>query len=300
MVPRAEALSISPLIFEINVNPGDEISNVIKVFNTSETDSVTVSMSTENFVAAGEEGKVVVVDDDLNRTFSLSQWVTLEPRTFTIGPKQQQIINFTVKIPIDGEPGGHYGSILAQISGSSGSGGGGAVAISQKIGSLLLVQVAGDVEEKLWIKSMSAGKKASDGNFLATNFLEYGPVILATRYENIGTVHLKPRGFILIKDMFGREVANITLEQLNVLPNSIRRIDTTFDKRLLLGKYTATLTAIYGSKNEPLTYTTTFWGFPWKIGGAIGFGVLVALIFLIRGRKRIRVAFKVLLKGHHV
>lgn len=294
-VPQAEALSISPLTFEINVDPGQVITNSVRVFNNSE-DAITIRMSAEDFAPTGEEGNVVIAGE-INETYALSKWITLEPASFTLGPGEDKVVNFTVNIPANGEPGGHYGSILAEVGGGLVPG---SVAIAQKLGSLLLVQVSGEIQERLWIKSMDTIKKIDDDYIAPSNFFEYGPVTLSTRFENTGSVHLKPRGFILIKDMFGREVASITLEQLNVLPNSVRRIESEFDKRLLLGKYTATLTAIYGSKNEPLTYTTTFWGFPWKIGGAIALGALLLFIFLIRGRKRIRVALRVLLKGHHV
>lgn len=276
------ALSISPLTFELTANPGDEISNIIKIFNNGES-TVLINIVVEDFTASGERGEVALSTDEDN-TYSLAKWVDVSPESFVLEPNSFRSVEFTVTVPLDGEPGGHYGSILASTGGVA-LGGGGAV-IAQKIGSLLLLQVAGEIREELSIKS-----------FEAPSFSEYGPVTIGARFENTGTVHLKPRGFILIKNMFGKEVGRIQLPQLNVLPNSIRKIETEFEARRLFGRYSATLAAIYGSTNEPLTFTTSFWVIPWRLMGGIVivFIVLVFLLYVIR--RRLLLAVSILLKG---
>ncbi|MDZ4231871.1 MAG: hypothetical protein U1C72_01310, partial [Candidatus Pacearchaeota archaeon] len=174
--------------------------------------------------------------------------------------------------------------ILAS-SGAAEPGSGGA-AIAQKIGSLLLLQVAGAVQEEMSIRS-----------FTAPAFSEYGPITMTGRFENTGTVHLKPRGFVLVKDVLGRETARLELPQLNVLPNSIRQVDTELPDKRLFGKYSATLTAIYGSTNEPLAYTTTFWVVPWKVLGATLIGLLILAFLLYLARRRLSLALSVLVTG---
>jgi hypothetical protein len=158
--------------------------------------------------------------------------------------------------------------------------------VAQKIGSLLLLQVAGEVREQLFLKS-----------FEAPSFSEYGPITLASRFENSGTVHLKPRGFVLIKNMLGGEVAKLNLVQRNVLPNSVRRMETVLDKKYLFGRYEATLIAIYGSTNEPISAVTTFWVIPWKIFLVILAVLMMFIIFFYKTRRRWRSAMRILIKG---
>jgi len=282
--PTAKAVSLSPLTFELSANPGDTVSNILKVTNT-DPNPVNIVVDVEDFAAVGEEGQVTLLPGEDNSTYSLASWVTVSPSLLSIPAHDSATVEFTVNVPFGAEPGGHYGSVLATVSTAPTPG---AVTVAQKIGSLLLMNVAGDVEERLHI-----------AEFSVEPFSEYGPVTILSRFENTGTVHLKPRGFILIKNMFGREVEKLDLPQKNVLPKSIRRIEVPWGSKLMFGRYEAILTAIYGSTNQPLSSVTTFWVIPWKIAGAILIGLVALLSLLIKGRKRIRLALAVLFKGTH-
>jgi len=274
-------LGISPLTFEITLNPGESINNVVKVSNLGDY-SVVVKMEAQDFTAAGEAGEVVV-KEELSETYSLAKWIKVEPETFDLEPHSQKMVSFTISVPLEGEPGGHYGTILASMVGGGMPGG---PVVVQKVGALLLLQVTGEIEELLWLKS-----------FEAPSFSEYGPIKLVSRFENQGTVHLRPRGFISITNWLGKEVANLPFAQRNVLPNSIRKIETTWDEHWLFGKYTATLAAIYGSANEPLSGVINFWVIPWKIVSGIVLALLLLLIFLYLTRRRWILALRILIRG---
>ena len=106
-------------------------------------------------------------------------------------------------------------------------------------------------------------------------------VALSTRISNLGNIHFKPLGNIIVKDMFGREIDNITFNDQggNVLPNSTRKFATNYQSgKFLLGYYKAGLKLAYGQNGESLAATTSFWVVP------LWFMVLVlALILLIIG-----------------
>lgn len=283
-VQTVKAVTLSPLTFELFANPGEIVSNVIRVSN-EDPNPVNVVIEVQDFAPVGEEGQVTLQQGDDSYTYSLASWVTVTPKVITIPGHDSRPVEFTINIPPNAEPGGHYSSVLASISAVPTEG---AVTIAQKVGSLLLLNVAGDVVEQLHI-----------AEFSAPSLSEYGPVEIVARFENDGTVHLKPRGFILIKNIFGQEVEKIELPQKNVLPRSIRRVETAWGERIMFGRYEATLTAIYGSTNQPLSSVTSFWVIPWKIATAIAIGLIILLALLIKGRKRIRLAFSVLFKGSH-
>ena len=158
-----------------------------------------------------------------------------------------------------------------------------------KVASLILLNVSGEVIENMEVL-----------DFSAPEFQEYGPVPFEIRFENKGTVHVKPRGFITITDMFGNKVKDLELPSKNVLPGSIRKIEVEWDEGLLIGKYTAMIVGIYGDGNEPfVSNVITFTVFPWKLALGISAVVLFVLTLLFLSRKRLRLATKILLKGEH-
>ncbi|MBU0546767.1 MAG: DUF916 domain-containing protein [Patescibacteria group bacterium] len=276
-------VSISPLTFELNANPGDDISNKLKIYNP--TDSViTIKMEVEDFKTVGETGQVIVTPEE-ETTYSLKKWVNINPIEFTLEPGESEFVNFDILVPENAEPGGKYGSILASpvaIMGDEPTG----ASVSSKVGALLLLTIAGEVKEGLIIKE-----------FFVPSFLETGPVPFTIRLENTGTVHLRPRGFVTISDWRDKKVTDIPFPQNNIIPGSIRKIEASWDSKWLFGKYTAILVGSYGISNIPFTATMTFWAFPWKMASGI-FSILLLLAFYFyKSRKRWRLALKILIKG---
>jgi len=275
------SITISPLIFELSANPGDIVKNNLKVSNSGNT-NLTINMEVEDFTAVGEGGSVIVQERD-NDTYSLSKWVTIEPESFDLRPGEQRLVEFSITVPFNGEPGGHYGSILVNAAPPEVVSG---PALAQKAGSLVLLSVAGEVQENVIVKEFSAPA-----------FLEKGPVDFLLRFENRGSVHIRPRGFVTITNMFGKKEADIPFPQKNVLPNSIRKIDASWEPVFAIGRYTATLVANYGTDNLPLAASVRFWVFPWKMGLLILVVVIIILMIFIKSRRRLGLAFRVLFKG---
>lgn len=278
---QANAIAISPVKFELSANPGDSIQNILRVYNDT-TEPVLVSVNVDNFSPTGEAGQVVIDENTPDTGFSLKSWITLNQSSFTLEPRASQTVEFTIAVPQNAEPGGHYGSILASIAPVDAVTGGG-VGIAQRVGALLLLDVAGEVTEKMYI-----------AEFVAPEFSEYGPVDLTLRLKNDGSVHLKPRGYITITNMFGKEAGTIDIPQTNVLPQSVRKFDLGWGVKYMYGKYTATLSAIYGSANEPLAAVATFWIVPWKLLVVALLAIILVCTALYKGRHRIALAVRVL------
>ena len=281
---QTTGITISPLTFELTANPGDTLTNILKVYNP--TDSViSIKMEAEDFKPVGETGQVVV-EPEAEITYSLKRWVKTEPAEFTLEPKEQKFVDFIINIPENAEPGGKYGSVLASATGVIGEEVTGA-AVGQKVGALLLLTVSGEVVEDLITKE-----------FIAPSFLEYGPVPFTIRFENTGTVHVRPRGFVTITNWWGKKVADIEFPQLNVIPGSIRKIETFWENKWLFGKYTAMLVGSYGTANLPFNPPIlTFWAFPWKIALGIFLALLLILAFFYKTRKRWQLALRILIRG---
>ena len=282
---QGTGISVSPLTFELTANPGDTVpSNSIKVYNP--TDNImSIKMEAEDWRPEGETGQVIV-EPEAEMTYSLKRWVKIDPVEFTLGPKEQKFVNFTIEVPENAEPGGKYGSILASTTGMVKEGTAGAV-ITQKVGALILLTVSGEAEENLIIKEFSV-----------SSFFEYGPVLFTIRFENTGSVHVRPKGFIAITNWRDKKVADVEFSQLNVIPRSVRKIENKWDKKWLFGKYTAMLVGSYGIDNLPISSEIlTFWVVPWRITLGILIVLILIFLFFYKTRRRWQMALRILFKG---
>lgn len=276
------SIGISPLIFELTANPGDVIENYLKIYNPSSDSLVQIEMLVEDIRSTGEAGQVIVEPAE-TESYSIARWVTMEPKEVELQPREEKFVKFIIRVPENAEPGGHYGTVLASTKSVSGPEGTG-VGIVARTGSLVLVTVPGVMEEKLVVK-----------DFSVPGYSEYGPIPFEIRFENLGTIHVRPTGYVTVTNWLGQKVGDAEFTPRNVLPKGVRKFETSLSKKwLFAGKYTATLTGSYGLSNTPLTPTViTFWAFPWKIG----VGILIIIIFFILSRKRWLAAFRVLIKG---
>lgn len=304
-------LTISPASFDFGANPGATETNVIKVTNSSDSE-LTLEARVENILGADENGRVQLTEKETE--FALSSWVTVTPNRFTLKARESRAISFTIKVPANAEPGGHYGSILIGTVAAANDGVTGS-SIVQRVGSLLLVRVAGEARERgtvssfvtkpysgTWQEQKSSDntttylvpdteqiKKESQRNYFST-----GPIVFSLTFKNDGNVHFQPQGFIRVTNAFGRVVAQLPVFPRNVFPGVERENAVLWDAgRLWGGYYKAELVGLYGQKNQVLSATTTFWAFPQTAAIIIGIALLLVIIL----RKRLAKVVRVLIKG---
>jgi hypothetical protein len=292
--PKASSLSVSPVIYDIPSNPGDTITNKIKVSNALGTQPIAVEMEVKPFTGT-ETGEALILEKD-NPAYSLGQWITLSPSEFVLDPKETQLVTYTIRIPLNAEAGGRYASILAKSAEGSVSGTGAATV--QKVGSLVLLKVSGSVSYSAVVKDFKTIIPTDNpANVDSKSSFEKSPIGFFTNISNTGKSHIKPSGFIVISNMFGKKVADVPFPEKIVLPGNDRLITAGWEGAKI-GYYTATLLLNYGDKNEQLTATTTFLVFPWKTGVPIILGTLIVLWFLIARRKRFGKALAVIFGRH--
>jgi hypothetical protein len=183
----------------------------------------------------------------------------------------------TVNVPLNAESGGHYG--VLRFSSTPPEEDGGKVSVGASTGMLFLIRVSGEITESAKVASFTTASTVDDKQ---SSFFEKAPLKFVTRIKNDGNVHLKPTGQIDVYDMFGGVVTTIKVNEVkaNVLPDSIRRFDTTLDNGWMFGYYTANVTLGYGTQGQVVTGTTSFWVIPYKIV-AVALLVLITLVFIL-------------------
>ena len=217
----------------------------MKVVNNNPYD-VTLYASVMDFSAQGEEGQgklTPIVRTEGESARMLASWIDVSPDSFVVPREQSREVPFTVRIPQDAPPGGHYAAILIGTAPAGGASNGPTISVSSLISSLLFVRIKGDIIEKGYIQSFRADR---------TVYLESEPEVrFALKFTNNGTVHVQPRGDIRITDIWG-EVATIPINQDtafgNVLPGGTRVYDASW--RGSAGWYKAVATVTFGDEEH--------------------------------------------------
>lgn len=276
---------ISPPLIEKQADPGSIFSDSIKVTNPNTTADLLVTVNVEDFMAKGEDGQQTFIDPaENNSSFSLGKWITVSEKSFTLKANESKTVNYSINIPKDFEPGGHYGVIFFSPKLASGAtAGSNAVTAIPKIGALILFTIPGAISYNGQISTFEAGKK-TDSAFIAKKFFIDSNNIIdyLTKFQNSSPIHVKPLGNITVKNMFGKEVGKMAVNEKtgNVLPGSIRKFENQSEIKHGFGLYNASVTLAYG-ENETATATYSFWIVPWKeTAGSIV--VLIVLIWIIR------------------
>jgi hypothetical protein len=279
--PSGQGLEISPPLIERSADPGQTLTLDIKLRNITKTTLVTDG-SVEDFVAQGEEGqpKLLIGNTAEPSPYTFKPWVQSITR-LTLAPEEQKVTRVTIVIPKDASPGGHYGvvrfsGIPSELDGTGG------VSLSASLGSLVLINVSGDVVKKASIAELYTAQ-----NNKKSGFFEQGPITFGLRVRNEGNVHIKPDGTMRVTNIFGKEVQVLPVNELggNILPKSIRKFEKQFGEgKRLFGKYTVEANVHYDGKT--LTQSESFWVIPYK-QIAIALGILLLLIVIVRsGIKR--------------
>ena len=269
-------------IIEVSANPGDSTEDVIRLTNNSD-DAVIIETIPKNFTPQGEEGAVTLTEEETS--FSLADWITLIPDSAVISPRSTQDFTLQINVPDNAEPGGHFGAVVFKTVPPPATGAS-AAQVSQEIAPVILAKVAGDIVEGAELVEFKSSK-----SFWSNE----KPITFETRVNNTGNVHFKPTGNIVIKNMFGSEVANIPIEGQNIIPSYPRKLLTEWsDPGFAVGRYTADLTLVFGEDDQIITASTSFTVFPYQtlVPAIILIGLL--LYVLIRFRSRVWMALKVL------
>ena len=268
-------LSVTPTLFEMSANPGQIWESSVKVVNNNAFD-ITVFPSVVNFRPQGEtgQGQLLPVLEASTEGTTLAEWIELSSDPITIPKEQSKTIPFTVMVPEDASPGGHFAAILVSTNPPENENL--AVKTAQVVTSLFFVRVSGDVIEKGDIRSFSATQR----------FVQKPEATFALRFENKGNVHLQPQGDITILNMWGKERGKIPINYRthfgNVLPGSIRKFDFSWSGEQSIsdiGRYKAVVSLAYGIDQKQFsTRSTYFWVIPVK-SLLITLGSFLVLVF---------------------
>lgn len=281
------SLTLTPPLIKVSMVPGDIWSSSVKIVNTNPYD-LTVYASIRDFRSKEGGGVQFIKEEETEegRNFLLSQWMEIPDTAIVIPIEQSAEVPFTIELPENAEPGGHYGAILVGTRPPEKTEGGTVIGISTLIASLIMLNVQGEIIEEGRIREFSTSKRLYTKPEVDFKF----------RFENMGNVHLQPVGEIKIYNFLGKERGTIPINQRNffgnVLPQSTRQwlFEWKGEKGLEVGRYKAELVVGYGQEaHSTVSSTLYFWVIPLKpTAGILGGLILLILITTLSIRWYVR------------
>jgi hypothetical protein len=276
-------ISIDTTYVNITANPGERIEKSFKFWNGTDA-YLPLHLEAVDFAAQGEEGQIVV-DGSEDAVNSLKTWVTPDIPDLQVAPKQDISLGLAIDVPVNADPGSHWGTLLS-ITAPQSAGSGPGIGVQARLGFIIYIRVLGEAREKLTLESFSVPK-----------FTENPRITLAERFRNEGTVHEAPVGNIEVRNVFGALVATGTLPVRNVLPGLVRKVEGSVGEGFWFGRYTVNLSATYGDNGEKLSATRAIWVIPWRKLWPWALLAVVLVALAVVARKRIGAALYVLRTG---
>jgi uncharacterized membrane protein (DUF485 family) len=258
---------------EHTIDPGGRTEGITKIINDS-SGPLTFNLNVQDFVVTDTLGTPnILPPNTLNAKYSAAAWIGVTPDKFTLKPGEKQIVNYYIQVPKDARPGGHYAAIVytpvvnKPVQGTGGT-------VQGQLGSIFYVTVNGPITES-----------ANVSKFLSNSFQEYGPVSILTQIQNLGDLHILPKGTVTVSGLFYNQTQDLPAH--NIFPQAKRDYANTFGQTFMLGRYKAVLLASYGvSNNLPLTATLYFWVFPWRLTLIIVLLIVAIVLGYIYFKKR--------------
>ncbi len=283
------ALSISPSLLDVPLVPGETKTVAIQVTN-DERVPLQLYPSIQKFVPLGAGGQQRFLPPE--DTSGMPSWTFVGVDTSSLQPGETRVVPVQIRVPLDAANGGVYEAIFFStqppVSGSD------TVGIRSRIGALVLGTVGSEVTPTLTVESwrlLEPSRRAS----------VRGTVQLILK--NGGRTHGIPEGAVVVRNLFGTEVARVPLNPSSgrILPASERMFEVSFGPSTLsevkglreelsavgFGGYRVTLEGVEHLQQPSVALT--FFVLPWRLI-LIGVGVIacMAVCFRLYRKKLLR------------
>lgn len=274
---NATGVTMQPTLIDERVEAGEVIEGAVRVRNESNVPE-TYELGVHDVSSVNDRGQPVFANaarPPMGPT--VSEWIELDTTQVTVDPGEQQSVGYTIVVPQDAPPGGHFAGIYLRREADPvdvlGAG------VGFEVATLTHIQVNGDVIEDLDIRELSTQRSL----YLSPR------VQFETRVQNEGSVLSRPRGTIEITDMLGNQVAVLVINENagGIVPGSDRVFVNVWEEDgLRVGRFEALASLSYGQQvKKTVTRGVTFWVVPFVEIGVIALAA-IAVLFVLWGGMR--------------
>lgn len=286
------SLTISPYLFDLRSQPGSIVKDKLRVYNNL-TEEVALKPIIRPLKPQGEQG-AAVPEEGTEQDAPYLKWITFENESVTARPREWVDIPFEIEVPEEAAYGYYYAISLVPENLTNQQIEGAQTNLQGQITAFVLM----NVEREGAISQL---------NLLSFNpiqtIFEYQPVKIETRVENVGNIHIRPKGNIFIRRPgTSTDLAILEINETNgnVLPDTRRIFESFWDDgfavrdpktgeiklnwekltKFRLGQYEARLALVYfdGSKDVLIEDTKTFWIIPYTAIAVIIISIIVIIL----------------------
>ncbi len=281
---------VSPVRFPATIEKGKSNTDlVITVTNPSDAPLVAKPVVNDFIASEDESGEPrIVLDESLPTPKNSFKKLVGPIADITLAPKEKKEVPVVITVPNDASAGGYYGVVRFVPEAPAGTSQGTNVGLTASVGTVVLVRVPGNLNEKLNLVQLTAGVKSDPNSkdpYKAKSFFTSGDVAIITRLKNDGDIHVQPFGKMVVKNMFGKKVQEVELnnannanDRANILPGSGRKFTNDLQKLKWFGRYTIEANLGYGTGGgQILQGKATFWYIP----TLVLYAIIVALLVLV-------------------
>lgn len=282
-------LKVTPVRTDVQINPGERKAVRVTVSNIT-SQKITVRAVSNDFIASPQEDgspALILDENEFAPTHSLKRFMTAVP-DFEIPANQGRTIDVLITVPASAQAGGYFGAIRFAPTNPAD---GGQVNLSASVASLILLNVPGPTQEKLNLTDFEIRQGEKKG----TDFRTSNDLKAYFRFQNMGNVQLGPFGKISVsqgdKVVYETDFNTQNPREL-VLPDSARRWEVPLKEIGEFGHYTVSATFTYGSKNQTIEVSQSFWVIPQYmiiiaiiVAALLIVGIALIIYFLIRRNK---------------
>ena len=243
-----QAVTVGPVKLEINADPGDVVRGELFLMNEEKKGTKIFYPDFQKFIEEDGSKKFIAEKSDLATWFEIDYPITLNSL-------EGRNIPFTLRVPEDASPGGHF----AVIWWSASSPDVGQVSIVTRAGILVYLTVSGEIKEQGQILEFTTQNKKK--------FFGSPPINFTINFENTGNVHLKPKGEIQIKNIFGgtKAIIDVNTKDISILPQSKKTLNEEWNfSGFVFGPYKADLKLVYGDTQQEVKQSFWIVIIPWK------------------------------------
>lgn len=203
IMPTTKGLALSPIRTEIDVAPGTAVKRSLQLSNYSDK-PISVNLDAEEFNVTDQQ-----YDYAFSAGTNIAKWVMYTKNTIDLAPGRSESVPYTINVPMNAEPGGHYISLFAASNTQDDPG---KIQTRQRVVSLVYLTVKGNVTRIGSLKSLHSP-------FVFDGYEKWRMVL-----ANDGTTHYRSRYDVRVFNIFdGRQVVAVSGNTL-VLPRTKRDI----------------------------------------------------------------------------
>ena len=253
-------LSVSPQIFEMDVFPGETISQKITIGNLSEV-SLPIIVRVVDFTAEEDSGEMIFDEASQDPSVASRKWFEIENPNLILEPGERRKVLFSINVPENAEPRGYYSVMIFEprlpsfYFEETGEATGEVIPVQPRaipvVGVLFLTSIKTlalepEIEQKLEVVEFSLPKEerlVTLENFVSKlignvaqaaqiTITKKSPKNFVLRIKNNDIYHIKPSGKVLIYNWFGKKVGESKIPQRTILPGKTRSFPVEFSPEI--------------------------------------------------------------------